>query len=219
MLLDSYLSHPRISNVHRTKLQLIGLASLLISSKIEEVRPPNLSDLKMICDDLYSKKEISEMELEICATLQWNLTPMNLLTWTRYYLMKEGKVLGDVPDAYSLKSEDYTADNRTDNTDVIEGVLDYLIHFPEVLNFKPSKLSLATISILSINSTLPHKDLIIEESNCIRNLLSSAHTHYMIAYCDPKRIGKLNVENFENLIKDHRKSLNLILKRIKSVEI
>lgn len=187
MLLDSYLSHPKVSNVPRTKLQLIGLACLLISSKIEEIRPPNLSDLRMICDNLYSKKEIAEMELEICRILQWNLTPMNLLNWIRYK---------------------HTNSDCTSKTDplVIEKFLDYLIHFPDILNFKPSNLSSEIISLTSQNS-----------SN------SWLHNRYFddkfsIIYCDPKEIDKLSDENFDLLIKEHRKTLNFIIKSIKLAE-
>jgi hypothetical protein len=55
-LIDRYLTKREVS---RPKLQLVGVTSLLIASKYEEIYPPELRDLVYICDRAYSKNEVS----------------------------------------------------------------------------------------------------------------------------------------------------------------
>lgn len=55
-LIDRYLER---KNVSRSKLQLVGVTSLLIASKYEDIYPPELRDLVYMCDRAYSKKDVS----------------------------------------------------------------------------------------------------------------------------------------------------------------
>jgi hypothetical protein len=55
-IIDRYLERKEVS---RPKLQLIGVTSLLIASKYEEIYPPELRDLVYICDRAYTKQEVS----------------------------------------------------------------------------------------------------------------------------------------------------------------
>lgn len=55
-LIDRYLE---IDVVSRPKLQLVGVTSLLIASKYEEIYPPELRDLVYICDRAYDRQEVS----------------------------------------------------------------------------------------------------------------------------------------------------------------
>lgn len=70
-LIDRYLERQEVS---RPRLQLIGVTSLLIASKYEEIYPPELRDLVYICDRAYTRKEIIEMEEQILKTLEYNIT-------------------------------------------------------------------------------------------------------------------------------------------------
>ena len=54
-LIDRYLER---SEVTRPKLQLVGVTSLLIASKYEEIYPPELRDLVYICDRAYTRSEV-----------------------------------------------------------------------------------------------------------------------------------------------------------------
>jgi hypothetical protein len=54
-LVDRYL---QIKDVSRPKLQLVGVTSLLIASKYEEIYPPELRDLVHICDRAYTRTEV-----------------------------------------------------------------------------------------------------------------------------------------------------------------
>ena len=55
-LIDRYLEREEVS---RPKLQLVGVTSLLISSKYEEIYPPELRDLVYICDRAYTRNDVS----------------------------------------------------------------------------------------------------------------------------------------------------------------
>jgi len=54
-LIDRYLEK---ENVSRPRLQLVGVTSLLIASKYEEIYPPELRDLVYICDKAYTKQDV-----------------------------------------------------------------------------------------------------------------------------------------------------------------
>jgi hypothetical protein len=54
-LIDRFLEK---YEVPRPKLQLVGVTSLLIASKYEEIYPPEIRDLVYICDRAYTKQEV-----------------------------------------------------------------------------------------------------------------------------------------------------------------
>lgn len=55
-LIDRYLESAEVS---RAKLQLVGVACLLVASKYEEIYPPELRDLVYICDRAYTRQDVS----------------------------------------------------------------------------------------------------------------------------------------------------------------
>lgn len=70
-LIDRYLSKAKVS---RNKLQLVGVSSLLIATKYEEIYPPSLKEFVAICDRAYTSNEILEMEAQILCSLDFELT-------------------------------------------------------------------------------------------------------------------------------------------------
>jgi cyclin B len=70
-LIDRYLAKKQ---VRRSKLQLVGVAALLLAAKYEEIYPPEIRDLVYITDRAYDKKEILGMESDIAITLDYELT-------------------------------------------------------------------------------------------------------------------------------------------------
>lgn len=70
-IIDRYLA---LKQVRRSRLQLVGVATLLIAAKYEEIYPPEFRDLVYITDRAYNKQEILEMESEIVNTLQYQFT-------------------------------------------------------------------------------------------------------------------------------------------------
>jgi G2/mitotic-specific cyclin-B, other len=70
-ILDRYLDKTPIS---RNKLQLVGVAAMLIASKYEDIYSPELREFVYITDFAYTKDEILAMEISILKQLQYNIT-------------------------------------------------------------------------------------------------------------------------------------------------
>lgn len=66
---DRFLS---IQTLLRQKLQLLGISSMLLASKYEEIYAPETRDFVYISDNAYSKEDIFNMEILICTTLEYN---------------------------------------------------------------------------------------------------------------------------------------------------
>lgn len=73
-------------NMVKTKLQLIGITSLFIAAKLEEIYPPKLHQFAYISDGAATEDEILSMELLIMKALKWCLTPMTVVSWLNVYL-------------------------------------------------------------------------------------------------------------------------------------
>jgi len=71
-ILDRFLQSD-IANVTRKKLQLVGVAAMLIAAKYEEIYAPEVKDFVYITDRAYNEKEILKMEIRILATLNFDL--------------------------------------------------------------------------------------------------------------------------------------------------
>lgn len=69
-LVDRYLSKRHIP---RGTLQLLGVSSLLIASKCEEIYPPSIKDFTRITGNSYTKQQVILMEIEILKVLDYNL--------------------------------------------------------------------------------------------------------------------------------------------------
>ena len=69
-IIDSYLS---LRKIMRSKLQLLGIASLLISCKSQEIYYPQLNKFIEITDNAYNKQELLLMEYDVLKILNFNL--------------------------------------------------------------------------------------------------------------------------------------------------
>ena len=69
-IIDTYLSYQQIT---RAKLQLLGIASLLISCKSQEIYYPQLKEFIDITDGAYVKSELLDMENNILKMLNFNI--------------------------------------------------------------------------------------------------------------------------------------------------
>ena len=70
-LIDKYLSEKVIK---RNRLQLLGVTSMLISCKYEEIYSPEIFDFVYITESSYDKKDIINLECEILKMLKFNVT-------------------------------------------------------------------------------------------------------------------------------------------------
>ena len=69
-IMDRFFQYESVS---KDKFQLIGVTSFFIASKYEEIIPPDLSDWVVICDQLYTKRDILKMEMVILRRLKFEL--------------------------------------------------------------------------------------------------------------------------------------------------
>jgi cyclin B len=69
-ILDRFL---QVENVAKNKLQLVGVTSMWIASKYEEMYAPEVADFVYITDNAYSKADIRQMECQILRVLDFQL--------------------------------------------------------------------------------------------------------------------------------------------------
>jgi len=69
-LIDRFLG---MQAVTRSKLQLVGITAMLISSKMEEIYPPEVKDFVYISDKAYTQEEIIQMEQTMLNTLKFQV--------------------------------------------------------------------------------------------------------------------------------------------------
>ncbi|XP_074312733.1 G2/mitotic-specific cyclin S13-7-like [Silene latifolia] len=81
-IIDRFLS---MKAVPRKELQLVGIASMLIACKYEEIWAPEVSDFVQISDKAYVREQVLAMEKAILGKLEWYLTvPTPYMFLTRY---------------------------------------------------------------------------------------------------------------------------------------
>ncbi|KAL8194901.1 UNVERIFIED_CONTAM: G1/S-specific cyclin-E1 [Gekko kuhli] len=73
-------------NVVKTLLQLIGISSLFIAAKLEEIYPPKLHQFAYVTDGACTEDEILSMELIVMKALNWNLSPLTVVSWLNIYM-------------------------------------------------------------------------------------------------------------------------------------
>ena len=69
-IIDKYLSY---QTIQRSKLQLLGITSLFIACKSQEIYFPPIKDFIDITDKAYEKNELIEMEYSILKVLNFNI--------------------------------------------------------------------------------------------------------------------------------------------------
>ena len=70
-ILDRYLEQVQ---TQRSKLQLVGVTSLLIACKYEEIYPPEVKDCVYITDYAYDRAEVLAMETAILTKLEYKIS-------------------------------------------------------------------------------------------------------------------------------------------------
>lgn len=69
-IMDRFLSNVEID---RASFQLVGVTSLLIAAKYEEIYPPEIKDCVYITDRAFTKQDVIDMEADILGVLRFNL--------------------------------------------------------------------------------------------------------------------------------------------------
>ncbi|KAL7646493.1 UNVERIFIED_CONTAM: hypothetical protein RMT77_001743 [Armadillidium vulgare] len=92
-ILDRYLQAKR--DVTKDRLQLVGVASMYIASKYEEMYIPEIGDFAYITDKAFSKKDIRLMEIDILTVLKFYISfPLHI-----HFLRRNSKA-GNVDTAH-----------------------------------------------------------------------------------------------------------------------
>jgi cyclin B len=86
-IIDRFLSQKQIT---RDILQLVGITSMLIASKYEEIYAPECNDFVYISDGAYTKLQIITMEQTVLNTLNFNITHPTPLHFLRRYSKAAG---------------------------------------------------------------------------------------------------------------------------------
>lgn len=81
---DRYLS--RCARVQKSEYQLIGLTSMYISAKIEEILSPSLVDWASSADNGYSIEKIIETETKILKNLDFKVFPSTSYAWINWLM-------------------------------------------------------------------------------------------------------------------------------------
>lgn len=88
-IIDRYLS---VTNVERSKFQLVGVTALLLACKYEEIYPPLVKDCVYVTDRAYSRQDVLDMECEILRSLEFNIsTPTAYPFLQRFLFMLNAK--------------------------------------------------------------------------------------------------------------------------------
>uniref|UniRef100_A0A8C6SRJ0 Cyclin E1 n=1 Tax=Neogobius melanostomus TaxID=47308 RepID=A0A8C6SRJ0_9GOBI len=81
---DRFMATQR--NVFKSTLQLIGITSLFIAAKVEEMYPPKLHQFAYVTDEACTEDEILSMEIIIMKELNWSLSPQTPVSWLNVYM-------------------------------------------------------------------------------------------------------------------------------------
>ncbi|KAK7352753.1 hypothetical protein VNO80_18181 [Phaseolus coccineus] len=82
-LIDRYLS---TKFIQKQRLQLLGVTSMLIASKYEEMCPPRVEEFCFITDNTYTKEEVLRMEREILNVMHFQLSVPTIKTFLRRFI-------------------------------------------------------------------------------------------------------------------------------------
>ncbi|KAL3625715.1 hypothetical protein CASFOL_030244 [Castilleja foliolosa] len=123
-IVDRFLS---VKIVPRRELQLVGISSMLIACKYEEIWAPEVSDFIAISDNAYVREQVLLMEKAILGKLEWYLTvPTPYVFLVRY-------IKASIP-----------ADKEMENMTFFYAELG-LTNYSTVINYSPSMLSASAV--------------------------------------------------------------------------
>jgi len=71
LIIDLYLSKVKIQ---KSQLHLLGVSTLLVATKYEEIYPPEVRELLAISENKFTKDQVLKMEKEILTSLDFIIT-------------------------------------------------------------------------------------------------------------------------------------------------
>lgn len=123
-ILDRFL---QVQPVSRRKLQLVGVTSMLVACKYEEMYAPEVGDFAYITDNAFTKSQILEMEQVVLKTLNFQLgRPLPL-----HFLRRASKVANSDAERHTLAK--YLMELT---------LLDY-----DMVHYRPSEIAAASLCL------------------------------------------------------------------------
>lgn len=135
-----------LENVHRSKLQLVGVTALLIACKYEEIYPTEVRDCVYITDHAYTREEVLDMEQMILRRLKFQITVPT--PWT--FLVRFLKV-AKATDRQHHRAQYY---------------LERCLQEHDGLSFRPSMLAATSVFLARIPDTGLDEAWVSKADNC-----------------------------------------------------
>jgi hypothetical protein len=66
LIVDRYLS---LVQIKKSQLHILGLTSILVATKYEEIYPPSLQELLGVSENKFSRRDVINMEHDMLTTL------------------------------------------------------------------------------------------------------------------------------------------------------
>lgn len=89
-LIDRFLSSKSVS---LSKLQLVGISSLLVAAKYEEIQSPSIADLVYMVDGCYTANEILDAEKYLLGVVKFQIGYPHPLNFIRKFAITEKTTL------------------------------------------------------------------------------------------------------------------------------
>ncbi|XP_049398408.1 G2/mitotic-specific cyclin C13-1-like isoform X2 [Solanum stenotomum] len=80
--IDRFLS---MNVIPRQRLQLLGVSSMLIAAKYEEIKPPHVKDFCYITANTFTKKDVVKMEASVLQSLKFEMGSPTAKTFLRRF--------------------------------------------------------------------------------------------------------------------------------------
>ncbi|KAJ8539526.1 hypothetical protein K7X08_013778 [Anisodus acutangulus] len=80
--IDRFLS---VNVIPRQRLQLLGVSSMLIAAKYEEIKPPHVKDFSYITANTFTKKDVVKMEASVLQSLKFEMGNPTTKTFLRRF--------------------------------------------------------------------------------------------------------------------------------------
>ena len=155
--IDRYLG---FKQVHRHKLQLLGCACILLTSKRFENFILPVRELVYISDNTYTHHEIIKMEKSVCQVLQFDKSTEHMDVWTttrylKYYLDRseeeqeqEQEQKGETKTKAAGDKTKAAGDTNQDNvTFLAQYFIELALQDYDMLEFQPSVIAAAALSL------------------------------------------------------------------------
>jgi hypothetical protein len=87
--MDRYLSEV---SIEKTRLQLLGMVSIFVATKVHEVDELELCELCELAGGMYTQSDVMTMERELLRVIQWRLNPVlphAVVTYLLHYVEDE----------------------------------------------------------------------------------------------------------------------------------